>query len=241
MKLSTNDVQNLNNILNTCAVCNIDVILIEDSAVYGINEAKTAVLISKSGIPEFPQKVALSRLTSLRNRLSLFGDMLAIDAKESEKGELVFLDLASGKSKAQFRCTPTILVKPPRVIHDTESVKITFSKEELRTLLQASKVMGSKKVGIAVKANGIVSFSAMDESHDVFSSEIDCTAEFLDSPSTVYYDYSTDILTSVLKKAFDEFEEYAVFIGENGTLTCRVNGHNITLLPLISDDSDDND
>jgi len=238
MKLSSTDVQHLNNILNTCAIAGIEAVLIDEGVVRGINEGKTAVLISDLNVPAFPQKVAFTRLSSLRNRIALFSDSLVIDAKESDRGEINSLEMASGKSKAQFRCTPTMLVKPPKIINDEDFVRLTFSKDELKTLLNASKVMGSKKIAIMIKSSGEVSFSASDESNDVFTSSVDAEAEFINDASTIYHDYPTDILSAVLKKASDDFDTLVIIMGEAGTMTVKVNGHNVTVLPMISDNDD---
>lgn len=238
MKLSSTDVQHLNNILSTCAIAGIEAVLIEEGVVRGINEGKTAVLISDVNVPAFPQKVAFTRLSSLRNRIALFSDALVIDAKESDRGEINSLEMSSGKSKAQFRCTPTMLVKPPKIINDEHFVKLTFAKDELKTLLNASKVMGSKKIAIMIKSSGEVSFSASDESNDVFTSTVDMEAEFINDASTVYHDYPTDILSAVLKKASEEFDTLVVVVGEAGTITVKVSGHNVTVLPMISDNDD---
>jgi hypothetical protein len=98
--------------------------------------------------------------------------------------------------------------------------------------------MGSKKIAIMIKSSGEVSFSASDESNDVFTSTVDMEAEFINDASTVYHDYPTDILSAVLKKASEEFDTLVVVVGEAGTITVKVSGHNVTVLPMISDNDD---
>lgn len=238
MKLTQSDVTNLVSILGTCSIAGIESLIIEEGKIRGVNEAKTAVIISDANIPVFSQKIGIARISLLRNRLGLFNDNLVLDAKESDRGEIVSLELSSQKAKAQFRCTPTMLIKAPKVINDQEFVRVSLTKDEMRQMLNAAKVMCSKKIGLKIKAAGEVSFSATDESNDQFVSTVEASAEFLTDTTSMYHDYPTDIISAVLRKAADDYDSCVLRIGEAGTLTTRINGHDITILPII-DNSDD--
>jgi hypothetical protein len=243
MKLSAQDTTNLVNILSTCSVGDIQSVIIEDGLVRGINESKTCVIISDFNVPKFPQKIGLSRLGSLKQRLDLFTNAAGtvIDAKESDRGEISSLDISAGRNKVQYRCTSTMLIKAPKVINDEAAVRVFVEKDELKMVLNAIKVMGGKKVLIAIKKDRAVSFQISDATNDNFSSAINTPAERLsdeDMDSVAHY-YPADIFFAVFKNQADEFDTIAFDVGAVGTIKTKVNGHAITLLPQINEDAED--
>lgn len=240
MKLSSQDITYLNSILATCAMTGIESIIIEDGTVRGVNEAKTCAIISDTNIPTLAQKIGLTRLQTLRQRLELFTDP-TIDAKETERGEISMLDISAGKNKVQYRCTASMLIKAPKQINDNYVNRVFIDDQENKLLLNAIKVMGSKKVQLTIKKDRTVSIHLVDATNDAFSTVLQLPAERLtddDLDSVVFY-YPADILASILRTQPDSGSPIELDVGEVGTIKLQAGGHRVTLLPQINEDAEE--
>lgn len=239
---SSQDIVNLLNILTTCAVGGIESVIIEDGLVRGINEARTFVIISDNSVPKFSQKIGLSRLTSLRQRIDLFSHdtTTVIEAKESERGEISSLEISAGRNKAQFRCTSTMLIKAPKVINDVELCDVTFSKDELKMALSAVKVMGGKTVQLIIKKDTSVTLSVTDDTNDAFNMILAAPALNKKSECTdsVVHYYFADMFHAMLR-ANSDCDELVITVGQVGTIRTKINGHNIIVMPKINENEDE--
>lgn len=237
MKLSSQDTQNLQNILTTCALVGIESILFEEGKVRGATESNTCIMISDTGIPAFSQKIGLSKISSLKQRLDAFvgNSSLIIDAKESDKGEISSLDISAGKNKVQFRCTSTRIIKPPKGVNDPTAFKISATKDEMKMILNAVKVMSAEKVEIVIKKGGEVSFSLADTNNDIFLVVLENQAKKVseeDLDSVVHY-YDASVFASVIRNTSDA---EVLSIGGAGTIRVKVNGHELILMARVNDD-----
>lgn len=242
MKLTAQDTANLSSILSTCLLGGIESIVIEDGYVRGLSENKTFAIISNFNIPKFPCRIGLARIASLKQRLELFVNNAAtvIEAKESERGDISTLDISAGRSKVQFRCTSPMLIKAPKTINDEEAFKIFASREELKMVLNAVKVMGGKDVQLVIKKDRSVSFSLSDASNDVFNSSLETPCELLgeEQDSVVHY-YHSDIFLAVMRAGIEANDSVVFTVGEVGTIRSEVNGHSVVMFSKIDVDSQD--
>lgn len=241
MKLSSDDISNLINILNTCNTGDIETIIIEDGFVRGVNEARNFVILSNEGVPTLPQKMGLGRLNAIRQRMDLFATNTStvINVVESDRGEISSIEISAGKNKVQARCMSTVLIKAPKVINDPDDIAITLSKDEMKLLLNAVKVMGSAVVQLIVKSDGTVHFIASDESNDAFNMTLDSSVEWLsdDVGAKVHY-YHANIFLAVLRKLSD-MDEVIGIVGAAGTFKTQLNGHMVYILSKIDEDADE--
>ena len=237
MKLTNNETQNLENILATAAIGGIDQIIIEDGFVRGVNPDKTFAIISNFNVPKFPQKIGIARLGTLAQRLAVFkGKEPVIEVKESSRDEIACMEIVCGKNKVQFRCTSTMLIKAPKAINDDAACQIKLTKEETKTILDAIRVMSCKKVTLSIRKGGVVQFEIADETNDTFKITLDNPADKEDD-SVVYY-YQASVLIAILKYKM-EFDEAVLDIGVQGTIKTEINGHSITVLPQIGDETEE--
>ena len=240
MKLSAQDTANLNAILSTAAIGGIESIIIEDGVVRGVNEARTFVIISDYNVPAFPQKIGLSRLSSLRNRLGLFATQgAAIEARETERGEINALEISAGRSKVQYRCTATALIKAPRSINDEAIYNVFISKNELKLILDAVKVMTAKTVQLIIKKDRVATFRIADETNDVFESVLETPAEVIsgDDMDSVVHNFHADIFHAVMRT--NEQDNATIVIGAAGTIRTSINGHEVVVMPKVGEDEED--
>jgi len=241
MKLSRADAVNLNNLLSTVALGGIDAIVIDSGLASGLN-GKNAVFISDNDIPSFGQKIGLSRLNLLRQRLDLLVNdpSVTIDAKESERGEIVQLEIVAGKTKVQFRCTSTALIKAPKKLNDEPIAKIDVKKEQLKLILDSIKVMGAKQITLSIKKDGKVFFDTADSNNDRMTIELDDKVVRLekvdeDDLETIVHYYNTDIL-STLFRASQTDDGVSFTVGGAGTINLRVHGHPMYVFSQIDGD-----
>lgn len=239
MKLTAQDTANLSSIISTCLLGGIESIIIEEGLVRGVNEARTFVIISDHNVPKFPQRIGLSRLGSLRQRLELFAgnDATVIEAKESDRGEISSLDISAKRNRVQFRCTSTALIKAPKSVNDSPVFEVTITGDELKLILNAIKVMGGKNVALIIKKDLSVQINLADSTNDVFTSELENAANLVgeEQDSVVHY-YHADIFHSILRSRSDDV---AFIVGAAGTISTDVNGHLVVLMPKINEDMED--
>ena len=235
MKLSTKSVIQLEAILQTAVIGGIDALIFEDGAARGMNADKSFAMIANDNIPELPQKMGLSKISSLLSRMALFKSDMNIDVKESERGEISVIEISSGKNKVQFRCTSTILIKAPKSINDTLGCKVMLTKQESKTLLDAIRVMGAKTASLTIMKNGTTRFNLLDDSHNDFTLVLEQESVRED---TVVFPYKTDVLVSLIRNK-SELNEIVLDIGEMGTIKTDINGYSVTVIPEISEDGDD--
>lgn len=242
MKLSTQDISNINNILATASVGSVESLVIEDGVVRGVNADRTFVIISDNNVPKLPQKMGLSRLSSLKQRLDLFSNNPAttIEARETERGEIAGLDIAAGRNKVQFRCTSTALIKAPKSINDTPAFAIMITQDELKLLLNAIKVMAGKTMTLIIKKDGTAQIKLADATNDTFDTTLETPAETLgEEGDTVVHYYHADVFHSVARTISDS-DVIPLVVGAAGTITAEVNGHPVVLMPKINEDSEEN-
>lgn len=242
MKLTTEDTKSLQSVLATCSIVGIDAVIIEDGVIRGANESKTAAIISSTNVPKFTQRIGISRLSSLKQRLDLFAGSTGavIDARETERGEISTLEISAGRNKAQFRCTSSVLIKAPKQINDEASVKVYLAKDECKMLLDATRVMGAKKVVLCVRPDGHVEFEVSDATNDSFKIELATAAERLDDETgTQVFYYPADVFSAGLRSSSADNDTTTLQVGQIGTIKLVINGHSVTLLPQINEDSEE--
>lgn len=220
--------------MSVLAVGGIENVVFEDGYVRGVNPEKTFAIISNTNVPKFPQKIGISRVSTLASRLAVFkGKDPIIEARETERGEIAMLDITAGRSKVQFRCTSTMLIKFPKgEFNDARANVITLTKEEIKTILDAIRVMSCKKVTMSIRKSGEVKFDIPDESNDTFTVTL-CTGVKSDSDSVVHY-YQSTVFVALLKSKLDN-DTTTLDIGEMGTILTTINDHSVAVLPQIGD------
>lgn len=238
MKLSRADATHLNNLLTTAALGGVESIVLDGGFASGLN-SKNAMFITQTDVPALPQKMGISRLSVLRQRLELLvtDPDVTIDAKESDRGEIVQLEIAAGKSKIQFRCTNTALIKAPKQLNDDTLCKLTIDKDQLQLILNSIKVMGAKQISISLKDTGVATFITADTNNDRMSVELDKPIEWIideDDVESQVHVFNTDILSTMLRHGSTD-DGITFSIGCSGTITIQLNGHNMYIFSQVDE------
>ena len=237
MKLNQEDVNKLKVLIELCAVGDINSFIIDENGVArAVNEDRTVAFISDQNIPKLPQKIGLSNVNGLRQRIALFETLsdVSFSVTESSRGEISSLDIAAGRNKVSYRCTSTVLIKAPKTISDNYKFIVSLSNDEFKFIQNGVKTMGAKKVQLIIKKSGEVSFVALDSANDNFTAVLNTPVESTESEfdTSVFY-YRTDALFPVLKALSGQI---AFSVGEGGAVCAELNGHTIYVMPAVGDD-----
>jgi ATP-dependent Clp protease adapter protein ClpS len=239
MKLSTDDIKSLKEILEVCSVAGIDSIIIDDGKVRGANESKTCAIISSVDVPRLSQKMGINGCSTLRTRLELFTSKdVTMQVVETERGEISNIDISSARTKVKHRCTSTALIKAPAGINDEEFCKVFITKDEVQTVLSAARVMSAKKICLTIVGSA-ATISMTDESSNSFKIELETPISVTEkSDDDMNVSYSTSTFTSVFKAASSAADTLAIKIGQRGTCTLPVIRREVVLLPQINEEDD---
>ncbi len=237
MKLSRADAVNLNNLLATAAIAGIESIVIDNGFASGYTNQKTIFVSNSEEIPKLTQKIGLGRINHLRSRLDLVASNsdMYIDAKESDRGEISMLELISGKTKIQYRCMATSLIKAPKGSGDDGWRIVNINKTQSQLILNSVKVMGAKDLTLIIKKEGTIIFQISDAIHDQMTVELDNLIENIEEVDpndvqSVIYKYETDVLLPLLRAAQTNDGEISFLVGAEGTVHLILNDHSIYVL-----------
>jgi hypothetical protein len=238
MKLTQKEATRFYEIINTAVLAGIESIVFQDKTHKAASSrSETCAIITRNEVPEFPQKMGLTRLPVLKKRLDLLinDSSFTIDVKESERGEITQLEMSAGKSKTQYRCTSSANIKAPAAVSDGGMTGlITITKEELGMVLNSAKAMGAEELVLIVKADGTTIFEVTD-SNDKFSVEIAKPIERLDDEehdSAVFY-YKPDIFSSILRASIGSSDSVTFAVGVSGTIQLEINNCEMSIFAQI--------
>lgn len=236
MKLTKEEAGSFYRILNTANIGGIENLVFQNKDIgvaSGMREGSCAI-IARINVPPLPQKMGISRIPILKKRLDLLIDHneFQITPKESERGEIVQLDMQAGKTKTQYRCTAAVAIKAPAQIGEGQFIGIlTVNKSELGMILNGIKAMGADQVILVIKQDGTVFFESSD-ANDKFTIELEKPIEREDGDSAVFY-YKTDIFDKLLRAALGTEESLSIAVEETGILQFGLNDCEMSIFAQI--------
>lgn len=240
MRLSTDSIHRLDQLVSTSMVAGIKKLIIEPGKIRGIDEKQSVIIITTDQVPDLDGKqVGINRIDSLSARLNLVksqGD-LQVEATESQNSpnDISILDLQAGKTKAQFRCASVEAVKGvPRSFSDTLVWEVKVTSKIIPTLTQGVSAMGSETITIASRDGTSVSFECIDDGKDIFTTDATEPPQWIGdgaSGSSFCQKYPAKTFISLLKEAVKFTDPVTLRIGEGGILTLKVNGFDFFIIP----------
>jgi hypothetical protein len=238
MNFSQTDVEILRSILTLCKTVGVDSIVLSGGKVMGAAASKKLAIIAETGLEQLDiaTPVGIGRLAELEKRLSIFGDSVSISGETGKSGEMVRLTLSSGRSKAQFRCTATSMIKHPKENADVPLVVATMSKAEVQQLVKAAKTFGAETIIFKISSAGDVHIECVDSTNDQFTTGTDKPAEFVDEAENVLFTYLASYLTTVLDVGTRDADSIDLVFGHAGSITASVRGYSLMIMPNINED-----
>lgn len=242
MKMSNDDVEMLRAALSVCRTVGIEAVVIHEGMIRGCTPTMKAAILTKTAISiDKNLKLGLARLNEFDKRLQIFGDVVTIEGKVNETNDVSVLTLTGGKSKVQFRCTKSSLIKYPKANEDEPKVSVFLSKAETAQLTRALKSLSAEVAILKIGRDGDVGFEAIDSTNDKFSMDLDKVAEFVNDIEPTVLAYEADRFAVVLDSAGRDSDEVRLDIGEFGSITMNLRGHTILIMPHINGDEEDDE
>lgn len=234
MQLNPTDVQHLLSILNAAKLANIDALLITDGKVRGVNEDRSAALLTNDNAPVVGDlKLGLSRLKVLQDRINLFaGEGLKIELKANSKKDVTQIELSKKGGKATFRATASSIFtgKVPDSINFTPAREVVITKDELDQINKARKTIDGKFLVINFKPKNVVAIELTDSNQETVTIELENPANVLgDLDSQVFY-YSADLFLKLVKELGDPA---TLVIDEIGSFKVDVEGQEIFVIANV--------
>jgi hypothetical protein len=222
------------NILTVANLAEIAEVVIGDGKVSGVNENKTAVIISSENIPEFDgMTLGISQLKTLKQNIALFmkDAALEISTKENAKKEITQLELKGKNASVTFRATAPGLIKNPKGINDEIKKIVYIDKTQAQMILDAGKAMSSTHIAFALKKDNEVSIEFLDSVQNKFSIKLLEPATIVDSSASDINYFIFSIFAQLLRVALLETtgDKVAVEIG-NMSAIITIGGHPIRLI-----------
>jgi hypothetical protein len=233
MKLTTQTIDRLKNLLQVCAVANIDKLIIADGKIRGVEETFSIVLLADQDVPDFGTfKVGLNRLNVLRNRLALVQNDLTINAAESKNGsDITHLEISGKNTKVQFRCAQADMMKIPKALNDVPNWFVQIPIDTVKLIKQAVSAMELEDLILTAKPNGEIFFEGIDKNKDTFETKFADKAVWIPDntpePNTKVFCYTFPVkcLMSILWFASEGgTKDVPISIGAQGIMTVVVNG-----------------
>jgi len=233
MKLTSDVVEYILNVVKTARLIGIDNVIIEPELVRAMDDANSVVLYQNEKVLEMPfGSIGLTRIDGLLARYDIAKtrDKFSIEALVKDGEEFTRSLTMKGKGlKVEYRCGNPAKIKAPRQVNDTMKFRVTLNGEAVNLMQKGQAAMGSENVSII--CNDGVSFELVDVNNDVFSHTFAPDVEALtdDTNKKFAHKYPVKILLAVFKQNPDgEFS-----IGAKGILSFPLNDLTVYVLPQV--------
>jgi hypothetical protein len=237
MNFTGTDVEKLRAILTLCKTVGVDSCVLSDGKVMGMSTSRKLAIISESGLTIDPEvAVGIGRLSELEKRFGIFGDDVGIVGEIGKGGEVSRLTLQAGRSKAQFRCTATSLIKYPKENADTPFAVVSLSKAEVAQLVRGVRTFGAENIIFKISAKGDVHIEFVDSTNDHFATGTEKSAEFIGEAEAVLFTYTSSYLTTIMDVGTRDADSIDLVFGQAGSITALVRGLTLLIMPNINED-----
>ena len=235
MKLDNTTIDTLDNLLQTCNILGFTRFIILPNKIGACDEKRVVGMIVNGSFDYFEgRSLGVNRVKVLKDRLALAKSLGAINLESTDSatnGDISMLQISSGRSKSQFRCAATELIKVPKGLVSTDAYSFMIPFDLIPAISQAESSMASEKMVIASKNGKDVSIELVDSTKDVYTFDLDRPASCLKTdgpPMSFCYGYTAKTLLPVLKEAAKAGSSHVeVTLGHKGMLFVSVNGYSI--------------
>ena len=232
MKLDSETLTYIRNVVETGQMVGIDNVIIESGNVRAINDEKSVVLFQEENVPEMNFNVGLNRIGVFLSRLEVARtqDNFAVDVKTDDDGVFARSITMTAKGfKVDYRCANPKTIAAPKKINDEMVIRIELTPQAVYMLQKGQTAMGADVVSLISNDNG-VTFEFVDVNSDKFSYTFTERIAF-DAGANATFTYKYPI--KILLPLFKHNAESTFQIGRKGMLNIVVNNLNIFVLPQV--------
>lgn len=226
MKLDSDTLDFIQNVVHTAGLVGIESIIIDAESVRGLAENNTVVLLEKEVPTLSIGAIGINRTDVFQQRLDVVSDLEKFAVDAVVEGEFVrSLTMKAKGTKVDYRCANPTTIRAPRVINDEMSAVVQLNADAVKMLQKGTSSMGAEVVKLCSDKDGL-SFVLIDTNQDTFEyhfagAEGD-TKEFA-------HKYPTKTLLALFKHNPENTFE----VGNKGTLLIKINGLGVYVLPKV--------
>lgn len=235
MKLTQKDIEELRTILSVCKTLGIEGIVLNEGRVRGAKPSLDVAIISDSNL-SIPAalRLGIGRVAELDKRLGIFGPDVSIEGKSNDAGDVTLLSMSQGKTKLQFRCTSSALMRAPKSNDDVPVCTVQITKAEAALISKAVKTLGSETIVLHVNRVGAAKLECTDSANDKFEIELSQQVKYADEEQSLVQTYLAGLFVDVVDGGAKDAEEIELVVGEVGSITTKLKGHTVMVMPQIT-------
>ena len=234
MKLTTEEIQFIENTAKTAMLFNVDNLIIDGEGVKGLDDGRTVYLRqSAANVPKLSfESICITRIPLFLSRLDIAKkqENFHVDATvHSDDGWVQCLTFKGKGTKIEYRGSNPIKTKIPKGLNDDRSAQVRLNGEVVLLMQKGQAAMGAELVNII--NNDEVTFEFMDVNKDVFSYTFPNSAESLTTDSDApkfAHKYPIKLVLALFKQEPDGFFSVG---GRIGTLSVNVEGIDVYIIP----------
>jgi len=234
MKLDTDSIVYIQNVVRTAQMIDIDNVIIEPGLVRAIDDNKTVVLFQDKDVPDMSfGSIGLNRIGVFMSRLDIAKTQedFNIDATIDDGSQFTrSLTMKAKGLKVDYRCANPTTIQAPKQVNDVMKYKVQLNAEAVVLLQKGQSAMAAENVTIVSGKDG-VKFELVDINDDVFSHIVTTDVECLTDDTNTIFAYRYPVKT--LLPLFKYNPEGFFTIGQKGILSISVNGLTIFVLPQV--------
>ncbi len=238
MKLETEIIDYIFNVVKTGDIVNVDNIIIEPNMVRSMDEARTVGLFTNENVPDMPfNSIGITRIHDLLARFSIAmkRDDFTIEVTTDPDGVYATkLVLKASKLKIDYRCGEPGKIAAPKVLHDVECFRLQLTEDAVDLYQKGNSAMSTDEVSMV--SNDGVSFEFTDLNHDIYKCNFADTVVPIPNdegkvPSSLKFAhrYPAKTLMSLFKN--NPTAEFT--IGQKGMMRFPLNDMTVFVLPRV--------
>ena len=235
MKLDTETISYMQNIVNTANMVGIDSIIIEPNLIRAIDENRCVVLHQTEDVEDLPfGSIGLNRISVFTSRLDIAKtqEKFAVEAVEGDNDYAKSITMKGKGMKIDYRCANPSSIRAPKVIHDTMKYRVDLNADAVLLLQKGQTAMGAPETVTIISNKDGVAFELVDvNSNDVFSHTFADKVQALNGTTNMTFAHRYPV--KVLLTLFKNDPEGSFDVGEKGILHIEVNGLGVYVLPQI--------
>lgn len=234
MKLDTETISYMQNIVNTAKMVGIDSIIIEPGLIRAIDDARCVVLHQTEDVEDLPfGSIGLNRINIFTSRLDIAKtqEKFTVEAVEGADDFARSIMMKGKGVKIDYRCANPSSIRAPKLIHDTMKYRVELNGDAVLLLQKGAAAMENPETVSIISNKDGVSFELVDVNNDVFTHTFSEDVQTLNGSTKTNFAHRYPV--KVLLTLFKNDPEGIFDVGEKGILHINVNGLGVYVLPQV--------
>lgn len=165
MVLDENTVNKILNAVHVAKLFSIESFIIEPNIIRGINEDRTAAILTECDIDIGCSAIGINRMDVLLSRLNLISGDAIIECISKDDGEASKILISTDRLNLEYGCANTLAIKAPTSAKVKDLYEITI-EESLVNVLKKGRTAMKTDVIMIMCDNNSVQYKLQDENND---------------------------------------------------------------------------